>query len=58
MKLTINGKTRPILFPNTQGWGTDWKTLEVPIPLQPGANSIRLTTGESGGMYFDELTIE
>jgi len=58
MKLTINGRTQSILFPNTGGWGTDWKTLEVPIRLTPGANSIRLTTDESGGMYFDELTIE
>ena len=58
MKLTINGKTKSIEFPNTGGWGTDWKTLEVPIRLKSGANSIRLTTDESGGMYFDELTIE
>ena len=58
MKLTINGKTRAILFPNTKGWGTDWKTLEVPLVLRPGANNIRLTTDESGGMYIDELTIE
>ena len=58
MILTINGKAQQILFPNTQGWGTDWKTLEVPVPLKSGANTIRLTTDESGGMYFDELTIE
>ena len=58
MKLTINGQTQLILFPNTAGWGTDWKTLEVPIQLKSGANSIRLTTEESGGMYFDELKIE
>ena len=58
MELTINGQTQVILFPNTAKWGTDWKTLEVPIQLKAGANSIRLTTTESGGMYFDELTIE
>jgi len=58
MKLTINGKTRAILLSNTKGWETDWKTLEVPLVLQPGANNIRLTTDESGGMYIDELTIE
>ena len=58
MKLTINGKSESILFPNTGGWGTDWKLLEIPIRLKPGANSIRLTTEESGGMYLDELTIE
>ena len=58
MKLTINGETQTILFPNTRDWGKDWKTLEVPIRLKSGANSIRLTTQESGGMYFDEMKIE
>ena len=58
MKLTINGKTQTLMFPNTGGWGTDWKTLKVPIQLKSGANSIRLTTVESGGMYIDELKIE
>ena len=58
MKLTINGQTQMILFPNTAGWGTDWKTLDVPIQLKSGANIIRLTTEESGGMYFDELKIQ
>ncbi|MDB4766279.1 DUF4982 domain-containing protein [bacterium] len=58
MKLTINGQIQVVLFPNTQGWGSDWKTLEIPIKLKSGANSIRLTTEESGGMYFDEMKIE
>ncbi|VGO19411.1 glycoside hydrolase family 2 TIM barrel-domain containing protein [Pontiella sulfatireligans] len=58
-KLTVNGKTikEKLLLPNTKDWGSDWKTVTVKIPLGRGANTIRLTTVESGGMYIDEITV-
>jgi len=60
IKLTANGKTiqERLLLPNTQNWGSDWKTHTVRVPVVQGANSIRLTTIENGGMYLDEISIQ
>ena len=59
MKLTVNGKVidDDLLFPNTNDWGSNWKTISVNIPFDRGANTIRLTTIENGGMYIDEMSI-
>ncbi len=57
MRLTVNGRSRPIELPATAGYGTDWKTLEVPIRIRTGANTIRLTTTENGGMNIDEISV-
>lgn len=59
MKLTVNGKVidDDLLFPNTNDWGSSWKTISVNIPFDRGANTIRLTTIENGGMYIDEMSI-
>ena len=60
MKLAVNGKVikEKLLFPNTQGWGTDWKTVKVKIPIRSGANTIRLTTIEAGGPNIDEISVK
>jgi len=58
MKLTVNGKTKQLFFPNTGGYGTDWKMLEAKIKIGTGANHIRLTTIENGGMYVDAMEIK
>ena len=60
MKLTVNGKVveAKLLLPNAKDWGTDWKTVTVPITIGRGANTIRLTTVESGGMYIDEISVK
>jgi len=49
---------RSLTLPNTKAWCTDWKTIEVKISLRSGANRIRLTTLEKGGMLIDELSIK
>ncbi len=58
MQLTVNGKTKKLFFPNTGGYGTDWKTLEVTINIDSGANRIRITTCENGGMCIDSIEVK
>ena len=60
MKLSINGKPfkEKLFFPNTKNYGEDWKHLTIQIPLKRGANTIRLTTIENGGMCLDEITVK
>ena len=57
--LTVNGQVvqENLMLPNTKDWGSDWKTVTVTIPIERGANAIRLTTIENGGMYIDEISI-
>lgn len=59
MKLTVNGTgvDGELFFPNTKGYGTDWKILEVEIKMGSGANHIRLTTIEKGGMCIDSIEV-
>ncbi|TWT83884.1 Beta-galactosidase [Planctomycetes bacterium CA13] len=59
MMLTVNGKVieEKLLLPNAKNWGSDWKTLTVKIPIVRGANTIRLSTIENGGMYIDEISV-
>jgi len=60
MKLSVNGKVveGKLFFPNTGGYGTDWKILEVKIKIESGANHIRLTTIEPGGMNIDSIEVK
>lgn len=58
MKLTVNGSSKILLFPNAKDYGSDWKVLTLPINLRAGANTIRLTTTEYGGMYIDEIQVK
>lgn len=58
MQLSVNGKKQKLFFQNTAGYGTDWATHDVQIQLQPGANKIRLTTIEEGGMCIDAISVE
>ncbi|MEP2775879.1 MAG: glycoside hydrolase family 2 TIM barrel-domain containing protein [Luteolibacter sp.] len=59
VELTVNGKVvqKSLLLPNTKDWGTDWKAVSVPIRIGRGANTIRLTTVENGGMFIDEISV-
>ena len=59
LKLTVNGRVveEKLLLRNTKNWGSDWKTVTVTIPIERGANVIRLTTIENGGMYIDEISV-
>lgn len=58
MQLSVNGEAQELFFPNTDGYGTDWATREVDIQLKSGANHIRITTLERGGMCIDSIRIE
>ncbi|MEI6890940.1 MAG: glycoside hydrolase family 2 TIM barrel-domain containing protein [Pontiella sp.] len=60
MKVSVNGQVVKdrLLLPNTKNWGSSWKTVSVPIQIGRGANTIRLTTVERGGMYIDEISIK
>ena len=60
IKVSVNGKAvkAKLLLPNAKDWGSDWRTVTVPIQLGRGANTIRLTTVENGGMYIDEISIK
>ncbi len=60
MILSVNGVVvdGKLLLPNAKDWGTDWRTVTTPIPLKPGANTIRLTSVGKGGMYLDEISVK
>ncbi len=60
VKVTVNGKVVQdrLLLPGTQTWGSDWKTVSVPFRIERGANTIRITSLEQGGMYIDEIAIK
>jgi beta-galactosidase len=59
IKVTVNGQVvqEALMLPNTRNWGSDWQTVTVPIQIGRGANTIRLTTVENGGMYIDEISV-
>ncbi len=59
IKLSVNGQVvqQALLLPNAADWGSGWKTVTVPIAIRRGANTIRLTTVENGGMYIDEISV-
>ncbi|WPJ95983.1 glycoside hydrolase family 2 TIM barrel-domain containing protein [Coraliomargarita algicola] len=59
IQLSINGKVidKQRMLPNTKDWGSDWQTVTVPIRIGRGANTIRLSTVENGGMYIDEISV-
>ena len=59
IQVSVNGKIthEQLMLPNTNSWGSDWKTVTVDIPIGRGANTIRLTTVERGGMYIDEIDV-
>ncbi|MCP5536042.1 MAG: DUF4982 domain-containing protein [Akkermansiaceae bacterium] len=60
IEISVNGQTvrEKLMLPNTKNWGEDWQTVTVNIPVRRGANTIRLTTTEKGGMYIDDITVE
>lgn len=58
MLLTVNGEEKKLFLPNTKGYGTDWQTLRTRIHLDRGANTIRISTIEAGGMNIDGISVE
>ena len=59
-KVTVNGEviTEKLSLPNTKVLASDWNTVTVTIPLDRGANTIRLTSQGQGVLCIDEIKIE
>lgn len=59
IKVTVNGKEvgEPIFTRNTRGWGTFWNKVKLPIMLQRGANTVKVTLLEDKGIYIDEIVL-
>ncbi|MDP0498887.1 MAG: carbohydrate-binding protein [Verrucomicrobiota bacterium JB022] len=56
-QLTVNGSTQSISFPSTGGW-TNWATLDVAVPLNPGAvNTVRVQSTGQDLANIDYLAI-
>ena len=57
IKVTVNGKVinNKLLLPNTDNWGSSWKTVTVPIKINRGANTVKLETLENKGLFVDEI---
>lgn len=60
IKISVNGKTikNKLFLPNTDNWGSSWKTIKVPIYMNRGANTLKLETLESNGLFIDEIVFK
>jgi hypothetical protein len=57
LNVTVNGSVvGTVTFPTTPSW-TDWRTVDVNVPLVAGNNTIRLTATGQSGPNFDNLTL-
>ncbi|CAZ96465.1 glycoside hydrolase family 2 TIM barrel-domain containing protein [Zobellia galactanivorans] len=59
IKISINGKTvRPKLqLPHTGNLGNTWKTVNIPIEIDRGANTINLEGLENKSLFIDEISV-
>jgi hypothetical protein len=57
-KITVNGTSRGTLnYPTTADWDT-WSTVSISVPLNAGANTIRITGNTSDGpANIDSVTV-
>ena len=55
LRLDVNGEATDHSLPSSANWGKQWRTSEIPITLQRGANTIRLSAGDDRGLYLDEI---
>ena len=58
LELTVNGRVvRPALsFPSTGSWST-WRFATLPVPLDPGPNTVRLRSIGSNGPNIDWIRV-
>jgi beta-galactosidase len=54
LRLEVNDQTSNHALPTTANWGNNWRTIELPMTLKPGANTIRLSLADEKGLYLDE----
>ncbi len=58
MPISVNGKTAGVLsFPPTGGWST-WSTINKPVGLHDGGNTIALHADPSGAPELDDLQVD
>lgn len=57
--LNVNGKTseKELSLTPSANWGNQWRSVDVPITLKPGANYIRLTAIDVRGVLIDEIEL-
>jgi beta-galactosidase len=60
VRLNVNGSMdeRELTLPASANWGNQWRTMEVPITLKRGANTIRLSAVDKEGPLIDEISIK
>jgi beta-galactosidase len=60
IQLSVNGTVlqRDLLLPNTRNTGNHWRTLTISIPIERGANSIRITPESRSGLCIDEIVLQ
>ena len=60
LRMNVNGKMdeKVLALPPSANWGKQWRTVEVPITLKRGANTIRLTTMDGRGILLDEIEMK
>jgi len=59
VEIKNNGKVvvKKLFLPNTDNYGSHWKSVKVKIPNHAGANTIRITNLGQGGMCIDEVDV-
>ncbi|WP_068262496.1 glycoside hydrolase family 2 TIM barrel-domain containing protein [Rubripirellula obstinata] len=60
VRLNVNGMANPKEIKLTPAFnsGKHWRTMDLPITLKRGANTIRLTTVDGRGLLIDEILIK
>jgi beta-galactosidase len=60
IRLNVNGNTKQKDVKLTPAFnsGKHWRTVDLPITLKRGANTIRLTTVDGRGVLIDEISIK
>ncbi|MBF0198239.1 MAG: DUF4982 domain-containing protein [Planctomycetes bacterium] len=60
VSVTVNDKviSKTLTLPNTKKVSTQWRTVKVFIPIDRGANRIRINANGSTGLCIDEIVIK
>lgn len=60
VRLNVNGSMddRVLSLPASANWGNQWRSVEVPVALKRGANTIRLSAVDKSGPLVDEISIK
>lgn len=56
--VSVNGTSEELALQPAANWGKQWRNAAVPITLDRGANTIRLTAVDDRGLLIDEIAIK